>query len=791
MTTCVRILSTCSVDSSPSILLVSPDGSKILVNCGEGCQRCFLEHAQRVSTIRAVCLTHLSHRSVGGLPGMILTMSDVAALSTENLKGLIAEDKRNLMPSPNIENDAKMESLQDGIDLVGPHGTQAWLHTLRHFMRRDKFLIKVHEGAVSDLKLGGVQKKRKRSNKKSDTEPLGYSIRSLHFHTSSRKRSHPTGNKDGKLQFESSHDQNRLCFLFTTPPIQGRFQPEKAAELGVPKGPLFARLKAGHSVTFIDSEGTSRTVTSNQVVTPSSPGVSVLILSYESDERGAEILSSDEWAELFLDRTTSEKHGHSPQLEIVIHMAPSAALLPEFARDCKNKRTDWMVEHLFVSTSRDTQELTKYDDGTPFLSAATGAISRALINADIYRVPRWPQTGTRSHDHNINGVPIKVGLPMLEYTLVPRAKRGFTQLALPGFDELQIEAQTLVKTAGALEAAKGANSELEGELCGTCTNDASGGELIFAGTGSAMPCKHRNVTGMALKASDGRSMLLDVGEGTIGHFLRMEIGMKDGPNQHEVLSQIRAVWISHPHADHHLGLLRLLHDRAHSDPLLIFTPTSLIVFLQEYEAADPAIKGKYVAIDCKDVVDRNSEADMLLSRAMGFTSICAVPVSHCRDAYAVILDGTPFGRLVYSGDCRPSKRLAQAAHGADVLIHESTFEDGLEAEALLKRHSTVGEALNVGKEMQSKCVILTHFSQRYPKIPPTPAVTDAGGHRMPVIFAFDYMRLTPQTLRCASKLTPALRLLYPEEDEMKTKTDATAAEAILSTPGLFAQSDVL
>ena len=42
------------------------------------------------------------------------------------------------------------------------------------------------------------------------------------------------------------------------------------------------------------------------------------------------------------------------------------------------------------------------------------------------------------------------------------------------------------------------------------------GELLFTGTGSAIPCKHRNVTGMYLRFHNGNAMLLDVGEGTTG-----------------------------------------------------------------------------------------------------------------------------------------------------------------------------------------------------------------------------------------------------------------------------------
>jgi ribonuclease Z len=135
---------------------------------------------------------------------------------------------------------------------------------------------------------------------------------------------------------------------------------------------------------------------------------------------------------------------------------------------------------------------------------------------------------------------------------------------------------------------------------------------------------------------------------------------------------------------------------------------------------------------------------------------------------------------------------ANAARNADLLIHESTFADGMEAEAIVKRHSTVGEALRVGKQMNAKTIVLTHFSQRYPKVPPvsTDDRTDSNEETSPVIFAFDFMKLTPGTLIAASKITPALRLLYPETEKTETN-EQTSAIAALEVPGLFAQKDLL
>lgn len=45
------------------------------------------------------------------------------------------------------------------------------------------------------------------------------------------------------------------------------------------------------------------------------------------------------------------------------------------------------------------------------------------------------------------------------------------------------------------------------------------------------------------------------------------------------------------------------------------------------------------------------------------------------------------------------------------------MEDELAKEAVVKMHSTTSQAIQVGKDMGAKHVILTHFSQRYAKLP--------------------------------------------------------------------------
>jgi ribonuclease Z len=55
------------------------------------------------------------------------------------------------------------------------------------------------------------------------------------------------------------------------------------------------------------------------------------------------------------------------------------------------------------------------------------------------------------------------------------------------------------------------------------------------------------------------------------------------------------------------------------------------------------------------------------------------------------------GILCYNfSDCRPSDELAKIGRNSDLLIHEATFDDS--ESAIIKKHSTITEAIAVGKK---------------------------------------------------------------------------------------------
>ncbi len=71
-------------------------------------------------------------------------------------------------------------------------------------------------------------------------------------------------------------------------------------------------------------------------------------------------------------------------------------------------------------------------------------------------------------------------------------------------------------------------------------------------------------------------------------------------------------------------------------------------------------------------------------------------------------------KIVYTGDTRPFEGFAKFAAGADLVIHDCTFDDSLSEKAALDGHSTPSQAAGQAKAAGAKRLVLTHISARYP-----------------------------------------------------------------------------
>jgi len=64
-------------------------------------------------------------------------------------------------------------------------------------------------------------------------------------------------------------------------------------------------------------------------------------------------------------------------------------------------------------------------------------------------------------------------------------------------------------------------------------------------------------------------------------------------------------------------------------------------------------------------------------------------------------------RIVYSADTRPTDTIRNASRGAQLLLHEASMPSNMIDIALRTKHTTVKEAVEVGKEVE--LLVLVHI----------------------------------------------------------------------------------
>lgn len=74
----------------------------------------------------------------------------------------------------------------------------------------------------------------------------------------------------------------------------------------------------------------------------------------------------------------------------------------------------------------------------------------------------------------------------------------------------------------------------------------------------------------------------------------------------------------------------------------------------------------------------------------------------------------PGRKIVYTGDTKPFEWFGKFAEGANLVIHDCTFDDSLKEKAETDGHSTPSQAAAQAKAANAKKLVLSHISARYP-----------------------------------------------------------------------------
>lgn len=278
---------------------------------------------------------------------------------------------------------------------------------------------------------------------------------------------------------------------------------------------------------------------------------------------------------------------------------------------------------------------------------------------------------------------------------------------------------------------------------------SAGITITFLGTGSGVPTLQRNLACVALQR-EGELFLLDCGEAAQIGMRRAGLGW----------ARLEALFISHMHGDHVTGLpgiMMSLQMIGREAPLTVIGPPGIGGWIRcfrrslqtgfGYEVRVVEADGSGVVWERPEYLVRCAPLEHRLF-CLGF-ALREHPRPGRFNVEAAASLGVPkgelFGRLqrgeavevpdgsgtrrvtpeqvlgpprpglavAYCTDTRPCAASVELARGADLLIHEGTFDAGMPEEAAAKGHSTVVEAAEIARDAAVRRLLITHISPRY------------------------------------------------------------------------------
>nr|XP_054501089.1 zinc phosphodiesterase ELAC protein 2 isoform X3 [Agelaius phoeniceus] len=549
------------------------------------------------------------------------------------------------------------------------------------------------------------------------------------------------------------HPELVTAFLCKVHPRKGKFLAAKAQELGLPVGtpailPIITALKNGESVTFEGKE-----LFPEELCTPTDPGPVFLVL--ECPHEGfVDAVCENETFQRYQEGVAEH------QVALVIHMTPEAVL-----QDSRYQQ--WMQRF-----GPGTQHLVLNENSSAVHNPRSYKIQTQLnlIHPEIFPLLTTYQS---KEAEAVCPVPIVRGECLLKYHLRPQQEWQRDAVTVCDPDEFVSEALDLPDFQTRVKECKESLSAVPG-------NVGAYPEIVFLGTGSAIPMKIRNVSSTLLNTSATRSLLLDCGEGTFGQLCRHY-----GEQVDQVLCNLVAVFVSHMHTDHHSGLVNILMERRRAfaalgqdfSPLFLVAPEQIMPWLHEYHNHCEEILGDIKMIPaqslvkgCENIRPKAKEFVSSLLESYDLAEFQTCEVQHCKNAFACSVIHKSGWKVVYSGDTMPCMALVQMGKNANLLIHEATLEDGMEKEAIEKTHSTTSQAIQTGMKMNAEFIMLNHFSQRYAKIP---LFSEDFSDRVGI--AFDHMRVRFGDFPAIPKLIPPLKALFADDivemEERKEKRE--------------------
>lgn len=269
-------------------------------------------------------------------------------------------------------------------------------------------------------------------------------------------------------------------------------------------------------------------------------------------------------------------------------------------------------------------------------------------------------------------------------------------------------------------------------------------KVFFLGTGGSLPTPQRTLPAIAVRR-EKELLLFDCGEGVQVQMGRCGLSPM----------RVNAVFITHLHGDHFLGLAGLVQTMAlleRSSPLEVYCPAedeskvweylrlprytlTFDVSVEGLRAGEELRREGYRIRTCEvihpvpalaySLVEDERRGRFYPEKAISLGVMPGPDFSRLQRGESVAAGGRivepsdvmgpprPGRKITYTGDTRPSDRIVEFAKGSDLLIHDSTFSAEMKEKAEESSHSTAEEAAEVARRAGAKLLALFHISPRY------------------------------------------------------------------------------
>jgi ribonuclease Z len=400
--------------------------------------------------------------------------------------------------------------------------------------------------------------------------------------------------------------QRSVISYIGTALVPAKFDPKKAIALGVPRGPLFGRLTKGETITL--SNGKIINPADVMDIDALSPRFAVL-----------DCPSQECFDQLIAHSAFSEDSLTYVPMSCCIHYTPQElfdtdhyqSFLHRFGPNCK---------HILVNRHA-------FCDAPPmYRSAHINHLKLNAVDPDIF--PLYASSDSLSVQHKPMPSNCFRAENLLRFAMSPVKDIGFDRCDIPMPIDIEAEVSSVLQANSeysdamtALQSNLSASKMIAHPLDRFQRDNAP--EIVFLGTGSAIPSKYRNVSSTFLRIDAETCILLDCGEGTLGQ-LRLQFGVDQqtrclddhvdtlssssssatSPAESlsgldQMLFQLSAIFISHMHADHHLGLQSILCARERlrhalkskndgndtMQDMLVIGPSQLLPFLCDFQSS--------------------------------------------------------------------------------------------------------------------------------------------------------------------------------------------------------------